>query len=340
MMDKNDAFLSYQTERQQILDKLLLDLECFRKNAQESCESFSKNDRRLVDGISSDEYVSSRILDLYVNDTCEKVRFLQKKIVDQKLQQFMIKNLILNDEICQSKINEIFNKRISEEKESFVSRMSFDNKLNKEQTEMLCQIISKPESDVEQLRKRQISFILYKEISAINNITIYDPIKPFFTKVIAKKRIKKEKKMWLFNKKKRLELIRRRLDELKLINNGMICEIEKNNWKLIEVIGLRNSYDKKVSQLSKNYKDNAVKRLEIFDQITLEFKNKQLEKNVINSNKISLELTRAKIKEIDTLLLRIFDLSNIQKNQLVLQMKEYRELIDEQNIIERKITTK
>lgn len=83
--------------------------------------------------------------------------------------------------------------------------------------------------------------------------------------------------------------------------------------------------------------DNAVKRLEIFDQITVGFKNKQLENNVINSNKINLELTRTKIKEIDTLLLRIFDLSNIQKNQLLSQVKEYRDLFKEQNSIYNKI---
>lgn len=113
----------------------------------------------------------------------------------------------------------------------------------------------------------------------------------------------------------------------------MIPSIIKNNWELIEVIGLRNSYDKKVSQLPKTQISNAIKRLEIFDQITVDFKKKQLENNKIDSNKINLESTRSRIKEIDTLLLRIFDLSNIQKNQLILLMKEYRDLLDERTKI-------
>ncbi len=315
----------------------MTDIDSFRKNAEESCRAFSIEDRRLMTGISENESKSSKILDLYISDIHDKVIFLQRKRKDLNFQKYMIKNLVLSDECSQSKIDEIIYSRISEIKKCFIKNTSLDNDLDNDQQSALHVILSKTEDEIIQIRQKQVSFMLFNEISIKNNVTIYDPFQPICKRFIAKIRIKKERKMGLFSNKKRLEFIKYRLNELALFNNGMIPSIIKNDWELIEVIGLRNSYDKKVSQLPKNQIDNAVKRLEIFDQITVGFKNKQLENNVINSNKINLELTRTKIKEIDTLLLRIFDLSNIQKNQLLSQVKEYRDLFKEQNSIYNKI---
>ena len=85
--------------------------------------------------------------------------------------------------------------------------------------------------------------------------------------------------------------------------------------------------------MSKDDETNAIKRLSIFDSETQQFKNEQIYKLLTRSDRMNLEATRLISKEIDTLLLRIFDLSNIQKNQLLMYSKEYRELIQEQATI-------
>ena len=102
------------------------------------------------------------------------------------------------------------------------------------------------------------------------------------------------------------------------------------------VLGLRNQYEKKINELSKSDQKNAVKRLAVFDKETAKFREEQIKKIALSSDQAGLEITRKITKDVDSLLLRIFDLSNIQKNQLVIQMKEFRELSSEKaTILER-----
>ena len=51
---------------------------------------------------------------------------------------------------------------------------------------------------------------------------------------------------------------------------------------------------------------------------------------------MNLRNTRKLLKDIDDLLLQIFDLSTIQKNQLLTHSKEYRELQSELSLIRSK----
>ena len=106
----------------------------------------------------------------------------------------------------------------------------------------------------------------------------------------------------------------------------------KKEWDLVTIISMRNQYDKRIGAMAKKDRSSALKRLAVFEKVTQQFRNDYIEQ--ATSAKMSLELTRQLSEEVDALLLRIFDLSTVQKNQLLVQSKEYRELIVEsKNIV-------
>ena len=130
-----------------------------------------------------------------------------------------------------------------------------------------------------------------------------------------------------------MNFIYSRLEELSKINNNLIEDILDKKWDLMIVLGLRNNYEKKIAKINDDQPDSATKRLAIFHNETKKFKEEELDKMEMLPGQSSIDLARVASEEADNLLMRIFNLTNIQKNQLVLQMKEHRELNKERKEI-------
>jgi hypothetical protein len=71
---------------------------------------------------------------------------------------------------------------------------------------------------------------------------------------------------------------------------------------------------------------SLIKRLDIFQEVTREFRDEHTGRLAMLSAQDSLSSARAIAEEIDVLLLQFFDLSTTHRNLLLLQMREYREL--------------
>lgn len=332
-MKKRFDNIIYQSDRQKIIDLYLTDIEKFRKSAEESYKRLSKIDRKNINIISSKDKDGFSILNNYMVNIHDKVIFLHNKISEKNFKKYISKNLLIDDELKASKkVKEILINRIDEIQNNFIFNIySTDNKIYESKINKLKEILSFPEEEIVALHKKLIINNLFKEIAENYNVTVFDPNTNFLKRISAKIHIRKERRNIMINLIKRKKFVLKRIEEIETSNDSIIFEIYKYNWELMELISLRNNYDKKINQLPKSQSNNPIKRLEVFDQITSDFKKKLFENNLIKSDIISLEQTRGKIKEIDSILLRVFDLSNLQKNQLVLQMKEYKDLICERN---------
>ena len=313
-----------QSKRQRIADSIITDLEDFRDEAARACSEYLPEERAVIGILKTDGVSAYDVLAAWEESFKPVLGVLHNKLSEVTFREDMTKHLILEKDEVQSKINEIIKRREIEVMNSFIAKFYPGRK--REQIE---KIFSRPESEIKRIKNHYINYLLHKEAADQNNITIIDSHISLFKRMSAKKHIRQERKAALISENNRLLYIDDRIKSLSAINGGLLVDIYNKKWDLITVLDLRNNYEKKISKLSKEDDKNAVKRLAIFDVITSDFKKNQTEKMIVDSDQSSLETTRTITKDIDSLLLRIFDLSNIQKNQLLVCTKEYRELTQE-----------
>lgn len=327
-----------QIKRQQIIDAVLTSVERFRLDAKKAFSDFNLNDRKLVDGLDAKDISSYSVLSAWQEDLRPMQNTLQNKRSESDFSKLLIDNLLLDGSEAQSKIDQIITDRESEILHDFIASLYPITKNRKkdkyaEQRKLAYSLLSRPESEIDQIRNHQIDYILYKEIAKQNDISVIDTHTSLIKRIKSRIHINAERKKTIKSENKRLSYINNRLEILSVIDGGLIVEIFEKKFDLIVIFGLRNQYEKRIGKLSATDAKNAVKHLEIFDEETQSFKKEQTEKLTISSDQVSLETIRSITKDIDDLLLRIFDLTNIQKNQLLLYSKEYRELTQEKEAI-------
>jgi len=334
MYKYNDIIDREQARRQQILNIYLTNIEEFRIKATKAYNDFCQKERSTLEGIKTNNISSYSILSAWEQNLLPIQQSLINKRSDNLFAKILIRNLSLNNDELQSKIDQIISERESEILNNFTSQI-YTHQENKnhniyaKQSHNLKILLSQPESAVKQIKDHQIDYFLYKEIAMQNNINVVDLQNSLWKRVVVKRRINSERKKTIKSENERLIFINNRLNALSTINGGLVTEIIENNWDLITIYSLRNQYEKKIGKLSESESKNAIKRLEVFDTETQKFKIEQIEKINISADQVNLETTRLLTKNIDNLMLRIFDLTNMQKNQLLLYSKEFRELTKE-----------
>lgn len=327
-----------QSKRQYIADLVLTDIEKFRTEASKIYGKFTPAERFITKGLEGSGVDSYSVLAAWQDELVPLIHSLQKTRTDDNFRKIIIKNLIIDESEVQSKLDLIIKNRQIEIIDNFTYKLYPINKtkrkdIYKKQRKLARELLSRPESEIEQIKEHQINYMLYMDASEKNEITVIDPHDRKSKQRKTIKQIKIERKKVLASEAERLNYIKGRLEALSAMNGGILVDIFNKEWDLMTILALRNQYEKLIGKLAASDTNDAIKRLEVFDKVTSQFKNEQAAKLAVNSDQTSLTTTRTIVKKIDTLLLNVFDLTTIQKNQLVLNAKEYRELTHEQSEI-------
>ena len=324
-----------QAKRHHIADLILTDVELFRTEASQIYGNFKPAERSLLDGLVGNDIDSYNVLATWHDELLPLNRSLQDKRTDRTFLKIISKNLMLDDSQAQLKIENIIDQRQAEALNDFIYKVYPINPkrhrdVYKKQRKQARALLAKANSEIEQIRNHQIDYMLYVVAANKNSITVIDPHESKSSRRRDLKQIELERKNILAIENERLRFIGNRLIALSAMNGGILVDIFDKKWDLMTVLALRNQYEKLIGKLSESEANDAIKRLEIFDKVTKDFKSEQAAKLTLDSHQTSLTAARTIIKKIDSLLLSIFDLTVIQKNQLVLNTKEYRELKQEQ----------
>lgn len=324
--------------KQQIIDLALTDVEDFRAQGYLACRNFTKKEREDLKSIASQHVNSYELLSLWQDNLKPRIKKLSKERTNSEFINSLTKHLSVDESEAQSVANELVSKRQQKNLINFANSVytkpekGRDRLAKKRNT--LIDFLSKSEKEIDKIRKNLVEYMMFDSISRAQKITILDPTKNIFTKSKLKRRIERERKLIFKNNRKRLNDIYSRLEELSKNNDGLIVKINDRKWDLMTILALKNNYEKKISKLSDDKPDSVNKRLSIFESEIKEFKERELDKMETLPNQTSIDLARVASEDIDKLLLQIFNLTNIQKNQLVLQMKEFRELnVERKDII-------
>lgn len=323
---------------QHISDLAATNVDAFRAEATIAFNTHSKSERALLKGLNVKDVDSSKLLAAWETDVLALNHKLDNKLNDETFKTSLLKNLFLSKKCVDAKLMQLIFERKTENLNEFILKFYPINKKSKKdvfkkQRRLAKLLLLRPEEEILQLKNHQADYIAYLNAAAEHDIAIVDPCDTKANRKKIAQQIESEQRQVLNAENDRLYEIKNRLNSLSAMSGGVLIDILDKKWELDTVLELRSQYEKAISKLSKKDSGNAIKRLEIFDKVTNAFRNEQTTKLEINAEQVSLATARTITKDIDGVLLRVFDLTEVQKDQLINNAKEYHDLNEEQSAI-------
>lgn len=322
------------TKKQAIADLATVNREQFRRDGSRAATLFTPYERKLVDDLRIKDSDRYDIFSAWEDELRPLLRTLEQHRTKPSFHKTLTKQLLL-DENSNDSINRIVTMRTCEIVDEFVKKIYSTDRASKKKRLLAAQVFSWTDREINRLKNHYVDYVLYDEIAKTHGIYLYDSHAFIGKRLSTKLRIRRERRMTKANEKKRLKYLHRRLRELRTVNNGLIGDMLDKKLDMISILSLRNQYEKALSDLSEKDAGNAARRLAVFDTVTAPFKEKYALSHSEATHQVSLEGARIDAVELDTILLKTFDLSVIQKNQLLLSSKEYREAVQEIDDIKR-----
>ena len=326
----------YERERarfQQYEELFTNDVELFRREATKAYSAYEPHERKFLGKLETADVTSYAALTTWEDALLPVLFTLQTKRTEPTFRRAMVKHLVLDVDETQKTIHGVINSREKALIEKFITQVyGRQTKKNRKQRRRIFGLFSVPQQEVFDMKEHLVAYTLLRHIADEHNIAVVDAHTSLRLRLKMGRRIRRERKKALRAETVRLAHIADRMADIRAVHNGLVADVLDKNIDLATVISIRNRYEKRLASLSKSDVMSAAKRLAIFDEETKEFRD-QYASAITGDLEASLEATRQSAKAIDDLLLRIFDLTTTQKNQLLLYTKEYRELADEQAAI-------
>jgi len=313
----------------EITDSAITNIELFRQQAKAALKQYSKHERRLLEQLQRDTSYPYDFLDLVETQLVPLRETLNSKRTSDSFKKTLAKHTLQRTQDVQPAVDLVIDYSDNFHIETFVRNNSSLTSLHADWLKVFVTTIGIEE--ISTLKKHYSDAILYHKVATNHGITVVDPNSGLLQRILDASGIRRERRKRIAYENSRMRKITARRSELNQLHDSLMPAIASVDWNLMEVLALRQEYEKKLGLLSVDDVLDDKRRLELFDSITSAFKKK----HAVHSVTTGLESARQSSAAVDTLLLRIFDLSTTQKNRLLADFKEYRDIDDEEAAITR-----
>lgn len=323
-----NKIINFYEVAQKMLDE---NVEQFRANAFEVSQSYTPHDRKVIKALCLDRMESYHFFQCWHDEIRIPLRNLRKPL-SATLVRSLSNTLTYSDRESKDLANALIETRERELVKKITQRIYGDT-YRKSQRSAVISVLSKKEDDIEALYLRYIEWKTYAELAKDNRISLYDPYTSWVKRRSTSAKIKKENKKLLQKENERIASIDQKLQILYVQDDNLISHIKATNIDIVTIVAVKTEYEKQLQRISEADRHNPVIRTNIYKKATEglreafgeKYKNCQIE---------SLKESQRIVNDIDTVLIRVFDLSNSKKNQLMADMKTVRELLKEKEAIE------
>lgn len=313
--------------------------ELFRLNAAKAYLAFPATDRAIIKKLTADSTTGYALLNQWQSSLQPLAAELSASGTRPAFARDIAKYLFLDMPSAERRVEDLLATRRQEAREKVLYEL-YPLPINSRKDRRAAprnnarNLLMKTAAEIESLKERYVAYLLHQTVALTCAIPVEDAHTPWLKRILTRRRIASERKKLNGVERKRLHDIAQRLNQLNASHDGMLGELLRKEWDLIVVISLRNKYEKQIQALPPTERLSPLKRLTIFEKITKQFRDEQIDK-LAHSNPAhdSLVAVRHYAETTDALLLRIFDLSNEQKNQLLVLSKEARDLQKEREAL-------
>ena len=321
-----DPFITQATENR----------ELFRLHATQAYHKFAPQQRRDIALIETNDIMAYSFFTLWSQRTLPALEELIDQTQDPAFRSLFAQRLLLDQTATAQKLDDLVSERRSELHNELLD-LIYSESDNQNQAakarEHATKLLAIPSSALQECMQHYESYLLYSMVASMYAIPITDPHSSWLRRRKTSRQIVIDREQVEANERAQLHGIDTQIEALLNSHSGLIKKLIDKDWDLITIISLRNNYEKRLKLLAPADAKKSLKRLALFEKVTKTFRDEQIEKHTTAEPQATLTSTRTIAQEIDTLLLAIFDLSNADKNSLLVRTKQARDLTEQRNRI-------
>lgn len=293
----------------------------FRKAAQHAYASYSAHSRKESKRLNTRALSVSDFYENWHDILVPQLHALSEASSASRLVKDIEKYFSLNASAAQTRIELLVETRAKELKQEFIIDQYLDGTYRARRA--AARFVNRGEAFNSDLIERYHTYMLYKKAAHETGSTIYDAHRHFLVRMGQFLQGRKELRRIIGVAKKELGVAQQEMSQLEMKNTGLIASLFALRIDLIAIRSAYLNYEKALEKLSALQRNSPAKRLALYEKETASLRAEHLNKltGVQNLNDI-----QQGAKEIDTVLIQVFDLSNREYNQLMTDLKRYREL--------------
>lgn len=327
-----------QASIEQLANRAAQNVEAFRAEALEAYVVYGRQDRIALAALESRSVTAYDVLDAWETKLLPSRRLLSRERSGASFRKLYAKHMLVTEDEAKHAIDGLIDARLGELLEqTLLDVYPLPSGKGKDvyniRRVMARGLLSRPDELLERLKKCYTNYMIYREVASRLRVTVVDPYVAGAARIKSTVKLRSERKKTAKNEGKRLREIDARLSKLNIQHGGLLGQIASKGWDMVAMMSLRQQYERRIRDLPDDRIDDFTARLEIFHEVTHDFRDDYIGRLVPPVVHDSLGTARAATEAIDVLLLQFFDLDATHRNQMILQMREHRELTQERQAI-------
>ena len=320
----------YNVLRKQVEDTPLV----FRLQARKAFATFTKNERAIIRKLDIGGMSVHDFFGQWRSEYIPLIDSIRDARTNATFEKSVQKNLKLDADTARARIEVLVAERIDEVRQACVEAMYPLDEL--QARKMAHSILIRETESIARLAEHYVSYELYRDICEEMKLVVYDR---WSSPVVRSLQLAKERRQIKRFTRLTRQQIANLVCERSVIESdhgGLISKMFSLGIDLVSILGARQDYEKALAKLSQANRSSAAKRLALYEKHTNAIRTQYLESLPAESTLGEAQLTA---KEIDAVLIAVFDMDTVSRNALTTQFKRYRDIVRDITRLETRLQT-
>ena len=308
------------------------DREAFRAEATRALAKFTPEDRALASGMETDKITAAAVLKAWATLYIPVCRELDELEDDKKFRQTIVTNVKLSEAEATAAVSTM----VADRKQSLLDEVLatiYNDEILADQRQRAAEFMQMSDSFLVEYMERYTRFVEAHTSAEKHKVQLCDQHASWLERQRQAMQVHKEQAALGKNEDTRLNEIDHLMKSMERNQASLLGRLQDHEWNFVAVLDLYRKYEKQLEKLTGKKSKNASARLGLFEKITAAFRNEQTE-IIAEKNRITtLKAIKPIAEEVYSLLLEVFDLTNTERNKLLVDIEKYSKLRNERDMI-------
>jgi len=277
-------------------------------------------------------------LEFFLNwreDCLPRLQLIEQASQQKAAQALLSEKFLFDETQCDEILRDITSQALAAERSRFVTKNYpiTEKRLHK----LAQQFVDQPTEVCQQQIDNFINYLLYRTVAREAGVIVRDRQARLAVRLVQSLRGGRQVRRLVRQMRQRLRQIDNETIKLESTQNGLVSRLIGLNIDYVTVLAARQEYEKALARLSKKAAESPAKRLALYEKKTESIRATYLDAAPGLAN---LADTQKAVKEIDDVLLAVFDLDTTQRNEIMKALKQYRELVRERDALQANLEVK
>ncbi len=305
---------------QDLKKQAVADTLAFRETARQATAQFTRQMRRSTERANSRNAPIYSLFNDWTNELAPELEALEGKAESKALRQALARQLNLTATVAEERAKHLVDQRREELLERFIDLYQYGASERKYQAAR--DLFAQPIKVVADIRDRFVDYVLCQTVANELGLAIFDPHSSFLKRGQLARKERHQIKRYFRKQSKRLAEIRSQQEKLIFEQDGIVGRIFTLKLDTILAFDAYRQYKKRLDTLKPTSRTPA-KTMSLFATVTKSIRDAYVKTLPADSTLLDTQLA---IEELDNVLIKIFAMTDTERNALMVRLKQYREL--------------